>query len=160
MDCFQDFCLFCERDSPDGPYCSQRCKMADLDTSNPNSPTSTSAALETRWSSTQTSSYRASTYQSSVYASPAHQQRMPSYNPPHMMDSRPRSSYFMFAAPQPDHPGERQLTPSSSRTSLSSATSASATPSAAYHKDTKAQLNDYFSSFDQAKAAKRRSSTR
>ncbi|PIA93833.1 hypothetical protein CB0940_05173 [Cercospora beticola] len=135
MDCFQDFCLHCDRDSPDGPYCSQKCKLADLERSNSSSPTSPTSQAERNWT------------------------QMPSnYAAPSSSSSRPRSSYFMYSQ-QPSRPTERQLTPSSSRTSLSS-TSSYSTASGTYSTEAKAQLNDYFSSFDQAKAAKRRSSTR
>ncbi|KXT16674.1 hypothetical protein AC579_8033 [Pseudocercospora musae] len=140
MDCFADFCLHCDRDSPDGPYCSQQCKLADLDTSSPSSPTSpTSSSAERHWTSGQ-----------------CRQPNTPSHTAS-SSSSRPQSGYFMWTTPQQSD--DRQLTPSSSRTSLSS-TSSTTTASGNYSQHTKAQLHDYFSSFDQAKAAKRRSSLR
>jgi hypothetical protein len=51
------------------------------------------------------------------------------------------------------------LTPSSSRTSLSSASSSSPSGTG-LSKQARAALQDYFSSFDQTRAAKRRSSLR
>ncbi|EMF08506.1 uncharacterized protein SEPMUDRAFT_152152 [Sphaerulina musiva SO2202] len=136
MDCFQDFCLHCDRDSPDGPYCSQHCKLADLERSNPSSPTSTASQSGRFW--TQSAS---------------------------LSSSRPQSSYLAWSQSDKQMMDARQLTPSSSRTSLSSAssrttTTTTTTTSGSYSTEAKAQLNDYFSSFDQAKAAKRRSSTR
>lgn len=135
MDCFQDFCLHCDRDCADGPYCSQQCKLADLERSNPSSPTTLMSTGERNWTSSQTAS---------GYTTPS-------------SSSRPRSSYFF--SQQSEHHDDRQLSPSSSRTSLSS-TSSTSTASGGFSQDARAQLNDYFSSFDQAKAAKRRSSTR
>lgn len=29
MDCFHDFCLFCEKETQNAPYCSSRCRMSD-----------------------------------------------------------------------------------------------------------------------------------
>lgn len=141
MDCFQDFCLFCDRESTDGPYCSQQCKLADLEKSSnsiPNSPTSP------------TSSYK---------LAPAYnfqQQRSPNHDAPTSQSSRPRSNYFMWT--EQSNNDARQLTPSSSRTSLSS--TSSSTTAGGYSANAKQQLQDYFSSFDQARAAKRRSSLR
>lgn len=156
MDCFQDFCLYCDRESPDGAYCSQQCKLDDLSkasSSNPSSPTSPSR--ERSWNS---SAYKlAPSYNYHQQSSP------PSYDVPSSThSSRPRSSYFMWnPSHQQSEQNERQLTPSSSRTSLSSTTSSSGmTASGGYSAQAQQQLHDYFSSFDQAKAAKRRSSLR
>lgn len=29
--CFLDYCLVCDRQTPDSPYCSQKCRLAELD---------------------------------------------------------------------------------------------------------------------------------
>lgn len=155
MDCFQDFCLFCDKDSPDGAYCSQQCKLADLErssNSNPSSPSSPTARQS--WNS---SSHRHQAYH-------YRQSSTPGYDAPTTgHSSRPRSSYFMWNPSQQQSTtmDERQLTPSSSRTSLSSTTSGSGMTSAGGISNSQAkQLAEYFSSFDAAKAAKRRSSLR
>lgn len=161
MDCFQDCCLFCDRDSPDGPYCSQQCRMADMEKaslSNPGSPTSPS-------------SFRADPKRDSRFQlSPAynfHQEfRTPGYDAPAAAESkRPRSSYFLWSTPSHQHERtsseERSLSPSSSRTSLSSTTSTSSiTSRTGYLPQTKKELQDYYSLLDQARASKRKSSTR
>lgn len=151
MDCFQDFCLFCDRDSPDGPYCSQQCKLADLERGNnssPSSPTSPTSQGERNWDSP----YKLYTFQQ--------QQRTAGYTSSANPSSRPRSSYFMWnPSMEQSTADDRQLTPSSSRTSLSSTSSASSA-SGGISSQAKQQLQDYFSSFDQARAAKRRSSLR
>lgn len=160
MDCFQDCCLFCDRDSPDGPYCTQQCRMADMEkasVSNPGSPTSPST-------------FRIDQKRDARYQlSPAfnfNQERTPGYDAPAVTDSkRPRSSYFMWSSPSQQQerpsPEERSLSPSSSRTSLSSTTSASSiTSRGGFLPQTNKELQDYYSLFDQARAAKRKSSTR
>lgn len=156
MDCFQDFCLSCDRDSPDGAYCSQQCKLADLERSNPSSPIEPKSPTQERirsptyyhhHQSSSSSSSSSSASSSYTYSAPSN-------------STRPRSSYFMWPTNQHEHVDQRQLTPSSSRSSLASTASASSITPGSYHRDAKAQLHDFFSSFEQAKAAKRRSSLR
>lgn len=160
MDCFQDCCLFCDRDSPDGPYCSQHCRMADMEKASMSNPGSPKSPLSFR-----TDLKRDTHYQ----LSPAfnfNQERTPGYDAPATTDSkRPRSSYFMWSTPSRQHQRtpseERSLSPSSSRTSLSSTTSTSSiTARTGTLPQTKRELQDYYSLFDQARAAKRKSSTR
>lgn len=156
MDCFQDFCLFCDRESPDGAYCSQQCKLADLERGNNSSPTSpvspTSTQAERNWDSP---------YKLAPAYTFQQQQRTPGYTSTTSQSTRPRSSYFMWNPSMEPSTCDRQLTPSSSRTSLSSASStSSAMASSGISSQAKQQLQDYFSSFDQARAAKRRSSLR
>ncbi|EGP82939.1 unnamed protein product [Zymoseptoria tritici ST99CH_1A5] len=161
MDCFQDFCLFCDRDSPDGPYCSQRCKLADLEkasSSNPGSPTSS------RHDHRDTRYVLSPAYKFHSEQQQQQHQRTPGYDAPAANNSRrPRSSYFMWTASPTTQDRslieDRSLSPSSSRTSLSSTSSGSSTTDA-FSAQAKQQLQEYFSSFDQARAAKRRSSTR
>jgi hypothetical protein len=129
MQCFQDCCLFCDRDSPDGPYCSQQCKLADHEKSSSSYPTSPSSP---HWHGQAASTHRSS--QSSGYGSD--------------------SSQYGYSS------SDRQLSPSSSRTSLSSTMSSSLGSVNGISPQAKQDLQGFFSSFDQARAAKRRSSTR
>ena len=39
MDCFQDFCLACDKQCTEGSYCSQACRLAELERAS-NAPTS------------------------------------------------------------------------------------------------------------------------
>lgn len=163
MDCFHDFCLACDRESTGGPYCSQACRLADLEratASPPCSPTSPSTPSHTRWAS------QSSGFSSAFVLAPAYnfQERSP-YEAHSREQSRPQSSYFMRSPAQKTYDEaaalQRCLTPSSSRTSLSSTTSViSAGTTSGMTAQAKAELQDYFSSFAQAKAAKRRSSLR
>jgi len=155
MDCFHDFCLFCDRDSPDGAYCSQQCKLADLERSNSNPSSPSSPVSRQSWNYPPTQRHDA--YHQRQSSTPGY------HAPTASSSSRPRSSYFMWD-PSQQHSSERaatnerQLTPSSSRTSLSSTTSL--TSGGGITNTQAKQLAEYFGSFDAAKAAKRRSSVR
>lgn len=161
MDCFQDFCLACDKQSSgSGPYCSQACRLADLEranTSAPTSPTSPSSPSHSRLSWSSANSTSASAY----VLQPAYDFHSPS------QQERPQTSYFMRShAPQdteqPTASQQRSLTPSSSRTSLSSTTSNASTTSAAggLSEEARLALQGYFNSFRSTKGAKRRPSLR
>jgi len=162
MDCFHDFCLACDRESTNGPYCSQTCRLADLDratSSSLNSPTSPSTSSH-RWSTQSSGS------PSAYVLAPAYnfQDRSPYESQPREQ-SRPQSSYFMRSPAQKTYDEaaalQRCLTPSSSHTSLSSNSSSTSTASGnGMSAQAKSELQNYFSSFAQAKAAKRRQSLR
>ncbi|KAL1586747.1 hypothetical protein WHR41_04519 [Cladosporium halotolerans] len=134
MDCFQDFCLACDKQC-EGSYCSQSCRLADLEKAPTSASTPTTPRSEHGWDS----------------AHPGYV-LTPAYNFTERDDKRLSTSSSSSSA-------ARALTPSSSRTSLSS-TSSSSVPSAGLSKQARAALQDYFSSFDQTRAAKRRSSLR
>jgi len=169
MDCFHDFCLACDRESTDGPYCSQTCRLADLERATPTttttltgSPTSPCAPTHPQWTSQSSASY---------VLAPAYNFQDRSPYETHPRDpSRPQSSYFMRSPAQKAYDEaaaaatqQRPLTPSSSRSSLSSTSSSVAGASsyaAGMSAQAKVELRDYFSSFAQAKAANRRPSLR
>jgi len=137
MDCFQDFCLACDKQC-EGSYCSQFCRLADLE----KAPCSGSAsplshASEHSWESTQPGYVLT-----------------PAYNFTERDEKRLSTSSSSSSSST-----ARGLTPSSSRTSLSSA-SGSSPSSTGLSKQAREALEDYFSSFDQTRAAKRRSSLR
>src|SRR5207237_4019701 len=48
MDCFADFCLSCDRQTNGTPFCSQACRLAELDHSSPSQPTSPSDSYSER----------------------------------------------------------------------------------------------------------------
>ena len=160
MDCFQDFCLGCDRES-DGPYCSQACRLADLErASQPSSPTSLTASF----TSTQQDSSLAGFGTGSGYVlAPAYKfpDRATGYSQPNASDDRRPQSYFMRSpaqqSPEESQELQRSLTPSSSRSSLSSTSSSSG--SNAMSEQAKQELQEYFNAFDQTRAAKRRQST-
>ncbi|KAM0711669.1 hypothetical protein Q7P35_001036 [Cladosporium inversicolor] len=133
MDCFQDFCLACDKQC-EGSYCSQSCRLADLERA-PQSGCSSPSTEHASWEST---------HPGYVLT--------PAYNFTERVDKRLSTS----SASSTNGP---TLSPSSSRTSLSSASSSSPSGTG-LSKQARAALQDYFSSFDQTRAAKRRSSLR
>lgn len=166
MDCFHDFCLACDNES-NGAYCSQACRLADLEratTSIPTSPQSPSGPSTARMS-----------WQSATSASSSSFVLPPAYNFSDKAASQSpnasthayqqQTSYFMRTPAQQSFDqaaaSQRALSPSSSRTSLSSTMSdATASSCGGISHQARRELEDYFSSFLQAKAAKRRPSMR
>jgi hypothetical protein len=156
---FLDFCFVCDRQTPGGAYCSQKCRLAELDiscaASEPTSPT-TMAPLDRPWSSQQSeggsglhlgppidfAAYRAvgSSSRSLVTPSPAHDLSH---------KSSPSSFSTLYASTR------RTLTPSSSQTSLSSLQSVSASRSS-LSGQVRSELQDYTGCFDQVRDWKRR----
>ena len=160
MDCFHDFCLACDRESTSGLYCSQACRLADLEkASSPSSPTSPAFPHnQSSWASS-----RSGTGSGYILA-PAYKfpDRAPSYSQPTAgEEKRPQSSYFMRSSPKESprssHERQRSLTPSSSRSSLSSNMSSS--NSTTISEQAKQELQEYFNAFDQTRSAKRRQSS-
>lgn len=179
MECFNDFCLACDKQSPHGgAYCSQACRLADLETANATMTTSPSStfhrAYSTPGSAYQTYSTSGSAYQTySTSGSGFHNHSTPGsgYQLPHAHSfspkstgpsSRPTSSYFPLQYSHADAASvPRALTPSSSRTSLSSTMSTSiSSTQGGLSERAKAELRSYYNSFDKVKESKRRSSTR
>ncbi|TKA27168.1 hypothetical protein B0A50_04505 [Salinomyces thailandicus] len=168
MDCFQDFCLACDSALPTSDtYCSQACRLADLEKATsygppaPATPTATSDA-RLSWSSP------TSTASSAYILTPAYDfaDKSGPSSPRQLREaSRRPDSYFMRSPAeqsqsQPITP-KRSITPSSSRSSLSSTGSDGSTGSAGgISQKARAELEAYFNSFSQAKAAKRRPSLR
>jgi len=147
MDCFQDFCVACDKQST-GTYCSQACRLADLERGTASPPTSPhSSQVRNSWPSTTTAG-------SAYVLSPAVDF--------HASEQQIQTCYFMRYPSQQQSDEthqQRSLTPSSSRSSLSSTTSVS-TCTGGISQQARHELDGFFSSFSRAKAAKRRSSLR
>jgi len=184
MDCFHDFCLACDKSSTTGPYCSQACRLADLDRGGSGSgsgSSSSSSSLTT--SSFPTTPTSPSAPSSASAAGSAYVLTPPfNFNGQKRSDSSesghgrsPQKAYFMWnpsssrqvpAAASTSPPSQRALTPSSSRTSLTSSTSTDdvlPTPGGGRSRlsqQARLELEDYFNSFEQAKGNKRRPSVR
>jgi hypothetical protein len=154
MDSYEDFflqdvCLNCDRATSAGkPYCTESCKIADFQkASAPSSPTfqlskQSPSTKQSTWSSKRDDWI-------SSYARPTTEERS-SHNsyfmPPPSKESRPTSQS-----------NQRSLTPSSSRSSLSSTTSGS--QSNFISQQALQELREYSNAFEQAKASRRRQST-
>lgn len=146
MDCFQDFCVACDKQST-GTYCSQACRLADLERGAASPLGAHSSQMRRSWPSSTTAG-------SAYVLSPAVDFHAP--------EQQTQSSYFMRYPTQQqsdDTTQQRSLTPSSSRSSLSSTTSMSNSTSG-ISQQARHELDGFFSSFSHAKAAKRRSSLR
>lgn len=155
MDCFHDFCLACDRESYSGPYCSQACRLADLEkASPPSSPTYRPAAGSSQQSMTSSGLGTGSGYVlAPPYKFPSRTSN--SSRPSSSEASRPQS--LTQDALRTQQQSQRSLTPSSSRSSLSSNMSLSS--GTIISERARQELQEYFDSFAVSRASKRRTST-
>ena len=154
MECFNDFCLSCDRQiAENGVYCSQSCRLADLEKAG-RSDAQTPSQLSSSASSSSSSN-------NGFYLPPA--VNFSAYKAPTTrgFDVGPSSTYHYysttngayFAPPTVARPSpQRSLTPSSSRSSLASTGSQ---PQSGISHQAATQLNSYMRSFDQTRDAKR-----
>ena len=159
MDCFHDFCLACDRESLNGPYCSQACKLADLEKASvPSSPIAISTPF--KFPKIPATSMSSSGYVlAPAYKFPDRAVSVSSANQDH--ERMPKTSYFMADSTHQSstagYEQQRSLTPSTSRSSLSSNKSDS-NPNQ-ISEQARLELQDYFNSFEHARASRRRQST-
>ncbi|KAA6407955.1 MAG: hypothetical protein FRX48_08306 [Lasallia pustulata] len=158
MDWSPDFCLACDRQTSGEAYCSQACRLADLETSEPVSPASGPRAS---WASSRLSSgsgfylspaidfsaYKSSSLTSAPAASPDLSKTRTAYGSSPVRRSQSASS-------QTSSP-KSSLTPSSSHSSLMSIQTAS-TQGTSLSDQARNELRGYTSSFDQVRDWKRR----
>ncbi|EED20318.1 conserved hypothetical protein [Talaromyces stipitatus ATCC 10500] len=129
-----DFCLVCDQQtSGAGPYCSQSCRLADLDQNGSESSVSSYPVYLSSKSTLQPKTSSSST---------AGRQSI---------GKRTTSSFSSTSS----NDQSSSLTSTSSQTSLSSLTS-TLTPSAALSNQVRHELQDYSKSFDQVRDWKRR----
>jgi len=162
LDWSHDFCLSCDRQIAEGAYCSQACRLADLEkagSSEPQTPMNFSSSASSTASYTSSSS-------AGFYLPPA--VNFAAYKTTTRLDSAPTSpnyysttpnSYFYHASPPSaaygaGSPSKRSLSPSSSRSSLSSISSTQ--PTQGLSAQAAHELKGYVSSFDQTRDRKRR----
>lgn len=163
MEWSHDFCLNCDKQIAEGAYCSQACRLADLEKAGFSEP-SCPPNLASFTTSTGTSSgdytgcgfYLPPAVNFSAYRSTAKTCSAPTsprgYAPY-------QTSYFTKPAPTTSGPDSTRsptkgLTPSSSRSSLSSI--GSTTTAQVVSPQAANQLRGYMSSFDQVRDVKRR----
>lgn len=132
MDCFHDFCLVCDKQCVDAVYCSQSCRLADLERANRSALPSPASINDAAWSSVMLD--RTTTKTSTTISQPALKRSA--------TESQAQTS---------------RLQSSVSRSSLISNAS---TTSSGMTEQAHLELQEYFSLFDQTRAAKRRSSVR
>ena len=149
-ECFLNYCLRCDGQTSGEAYCSQICRLADLETSvagsEPSSPTDTKQcpmlSPPTARSPTTGGFYLPPAFDFSVY------RRSP---PPSTTSSRPTSWFSTTSSLFEDMPSSpRVLSPSTSRNSLKAD---------AISKQAKTELRSYTNSFDQVRDWKRRMTT-
>ncbi|KAJ4357972.1 uncharacterized protein N0V89_002549 [Didymosphaeria variabile] len=148
MEWSPDFCLSCDRQIAEGgAYCSQACRLADLEKAK--SPSQLSSSASSTGSSTN-GFYLPPAVNFSAYKTPT-----PSRGFDTSYHYYPTNNGTYFAptasASQSQHQ-QRSLTPSSSRSSLASAHSQTTGISA----QAASQLNYYARNFDQVREIKRR----
>jgi hypothetical protein len=152
MECFNDFCLSCDRQiAENGVYCSQSCRLADLEKagSTAQAPSQLSSSASSS-SSSNSGFYLAPAINFSAYKGASSSQVAPS-SPYHYY---PTQSGSYFAPPTATRPApQRSLTPSSSRSSLASSSSQT---QSGISQQAATQLNSYMRSFDQTRDVKRR----
>ncbi len=150
-----DYCLSCDRQiAESGAYCSQSCRLADLEKAGSRQ---TASRLSSSASSTSSSSnngfYLPPAVNFSAYRTASTSRGFDS-SPPSSYYYSPTANGTYFAPPTTTSQlPRRSLTPSSSRSSLASATSQS---QSGISQTAAAQLNNYMRSFDQTRDIKRR----
>jgi len=159
MNCFPDVCLACDRQITDGFYCSQACRLADLERagSAPQSPNNISHPSTNAWNSAHLSGDFQGPSPLNNYNYRYRFER-PSTSPSrtfaHPMSSSQTSYQQSSHTPTPFH----VLSPSSSRSSLASRMSHSQSSSSdGLSEEAKNELRAYFDSFDRTREQRRRS---
>lgn len=156
-----DYCLACDRQTSAGAYCSQACRLADLETSScasePSSPTS--LADSSFWARSTSPSksgfylqpaFDFGAYKSTCSLSPASRRTMITH--PTASFS---TSFQTQTPPNPLPPSQRVLTPSSSQSSLKSVQS-SVSQQIGLSAQARTELRGYTDSFDCIRNWKRR----
>ncbi|KAK6006572.1 hypothetical protein QM012_006982 [Aureobasidium pullulans] len=133
MDCFLDFCLACDKQTSEGLYCSQACRLADL---------------EKAGSSTPSSPFTPAMDSSSQSYFPS---GSGAFQLPEAFSFKPTSTSTFAESSSP----RRALSPSSSRSSLSSSTGSQT--GNIISEQARTELQTYVSAFDQTREMKRRS---
>ena len=131
-----DYCLACDRQTSGGAYCSQSCRLADLEASSAWNISQTSPSRSTF------SSASSNTTSPGFYLSPAIDWSV--YRTQHTTS---QLSYFSSTSSNQSNVNGKTLTPSSSRSSLAS-TSSTASNNKAFSEEISNQLRDYTNSFD------------
>lgn len=168
MEWSHDFCLFCDRQIPGGAYCSQACRVGDLEKSAGGAPAPISPAARSSMSSASSSWSAAHGGHSGSGLSLPPPINFAAYRSSSRTESTPSSPQY-YASQQHHYfqqSGTQQttrsgnsstkhgLTPSSSRASLSSLTAG--VPTSHLSDQAVSQLRGYSDAFDQVREMKRR----
>jgi hypothetical protein len=156
-----DFCLFCDKQThSEEPYCSQACRLADLEKPGFPPPAASASSASSR-SSAASHFHLPPPFNFEPYR---HQSSRPDASPPlsptaqkssrpklPSRSSEPQHSQHRYAQQQQ----QRSLNSSSSRSSLSSVSSANSAQGAGLSEVALAQLQGYANAFDHVRDARR-----
>lgn len=131
MDCFQDFCLVCDKQCDGAVYCSQSCRLADLENANRSALPSPASSNGSAWSAALLERMAAEALQVAA------------------QKSRTQTVKRAMTELQRDNRSTSRLSVTTTSTSI-----------AGFTEQAHLELQEYFSSFDQTRATKRRSSVR
>ena len=157
-----DYCLACDRQTAGGLYCSQACRLAELETSpcgsEPSSPTTPS--LAPFWASTEprrgSGFYLQPAFDFAAYRPSTVSPAQAALRGNSMSQMARFTNSFQTLTPSvPLSPSNRVLTPSSSRSSLSSISSNSSA-GGYLSAQARTELQSYSNSFDVIRNWKRR----
>lgn len=149
MDCFADYCLSCDRQTSGTPFCSQACRLAELDHSSPQEPLSPSYI-----SSENVGSRSLRPVSHGFYLPPAFDF---SLHRSSRVSSTRQTTSLSTLSNQASSSSTRmpKLSPSSSQTSLSS-TKTTQSYNGRLSEQAENDLKDYARSFDQVRTLRRR----
>lgn len=141
MDCFGDFCLSCDKQTNGTSFCSQVCRLAEMDTTTPLSQPASPLYTDSK-----------AVQRRSMGAVPTRIELPPAidfslYRQPSSTASSPRSSTHMGS-----------LSRSSSQTSLTSTETSQSTYDRRLSEQIRKDLNSYAGYFDQTRTLRRRKS--
>jgi hypothetical protein len=147
-----DYCLSCDRQmSEPSAYCSQACRLADMEKAGRTQSSQLSSSASS--SSSSNGFYLPPAVNFSVYKAPSRSKGF-DVAPASPYHYYPTANGSYFAPPAATRPApQRSLTPSSSRSSLASSSSQT---QAGVSQQAATQLNSYMRSFDQTRDMKRR----
>lgn len=160
MDCFGDFCLACDQQTNGTPFCSQACRLAELD-HNLSSSEPVSPIYEREGISQRSSGLTGKGFHLPPAIDFLSYRRDRSTNQPQLNQTAGSKTepHRAKVASTPTIPSRSsKLSPSSSQTSLSSLHTNQSSPGGISEQAWN-ELRDYASNFDQVRTLKRRMST-
>ena len=153
-----DYCLACDKQTSEGAYCSQRCRLLDVASGSKNIPPP-SPTRDPMYSNT-TTGQAPGFHLPPAFDFAAYRTRVPSL--PHAFDISTQKLHPVNTSKPPAQPqvvkapsSPRALTPSSSQTSLASMKSTSSNGESV-SEQVLSELRSYTNSFDQVRDWKRR----
>jgi ECL1/2/3 zinc binding proteins len=158
MDCFGDFCLACDRQTNGTPFCSQACRLAELDhslsSSVPTSPIYTPHGSSHPGHGPVRNGFQLPP----AFDFSSYRRTRATQSPKVLPKSSTAASQLTEQPSIGTAPRSPNLTPSSSQTSLSSLRT-NQSSSSGISEQAWVELRNYASGFDQVRALKRRMST-